>query len=220
MARVIVYLNRLLLLTILCLAISGCQSAYYSTMEKFGVHKRDILVDRVEEARDSQHEAKEQFKSALERFQSVVKVDGGELEKIYKKLSAELERSEDKAQEVYDRVDAVEDVADALFDEWKDELEQYSSASLRRSSQQKLDQTKRRYAQLMRAMRKAEARIEPVLRPLRDQVLFLKHNLNARAILAIQSELAEIEGDVARLIREMEVSIKEADSFIGTLEQG
>ncbi|MEN8232871.1 MAG: DUF2959 family protein, partial [Thermodesulfobacteriota bacterium] len=38
----------------------GCQKAYYNTMEKFGVHKRDIMVDRVEEARDSQEEAKEQ----------------------------------------------------------------------------------------------------------------------------------------------------------------
>ena len=38
----------------------GCQKAYYGTMEKFGVHKRDIMVDRVEEARDSQQEAKEQ----------------------------------------------------------------------------------------------------------------------------------------------------------------
>ena len=28
---------------------SGCQSVYYDTMQKFGVHKRDLLVERVEE---------------------------------------------------------------------------------------------------------------------------------------------------------------------------
>ena len=55
-----------------CLAIvlllGGCSSAYYGAMEKVGVHKRDIMVDRVEDARDSQAAAQEQFKSALEQF--------------------------------------------------------------------------------------------------------------------------------------------------------
>ena len=36
------------------MALSGCQSAYYSAMESVGVHKRDILVDRVEETKESQ----------------------------------------------------------------------------------------------------------------------------------------------------------------------
>ena len=64
------------------LSLSGCQSAYYSTMEKLGVHKRDIMADRVSEARDSQEEAKEQFASALERFSSVLDFQGGTLEEI------------------------------------------------------------------------------------------------------------------------------------------
>ena len=41
--------------------LSSCASIYYSTMETFGVEKRDILVDRVEDARDGQEDAKEQF---------------------------------------------------------------------------------------------------------------------------------------------------------------
>ncbi|PLX86664.1 MAG: DUF2959 domain-containing protein [Desulfuromonas sp.] len=200
------------------LFLAGCQSAYYSTMEKFGVHKRDILVDRVEEARDSQREAKEQFSSALEQFSAVLGFQGGELEEKYDKLKAELDRSEERAAEVRDRVDRVEHVAEALFDEWKDELDQYSSASLRRSSQQKLDQTRRHYAKLKKAMRRAEAKIDPVLTPLRDQVLYLKHNLNARAIASLQAELGTIETDVAALIREMEASIREADAFISAME--
>ncbi len=93
----------------------GCQKAFYSTMEKFGIHKRDIMVDRVEEARDSQQEAKEQFKSFL------------------------------------------------------------------------------------------------------DQVLYLKHNLNAQAIASLQSELGTVESDIAALIKEMEKSIGEANSFIRTM---
>jgi len=195
----------------------GCQKTYYNTMEKFGVHKRDIMVDRVEEARDSQEEAKEQFQSALEQFSSVLGFKGGDLEDKYKKLKAEYDKSEAKANEVTDRIDAVEDVSEALFDEWEDELDQYSSASLRRDSEKKLKATRRQYEQLIRAMNKAEKKIEPVLTALRDQVLYLKHNLNAKAIASLQGELVNVESDIADLVREMEKSIGEANSFIKTM---
>ena len=195
----------------------GCQKAYYSTMEKFGVHKRDIMVDRVEEARDSQQEAKEQFQSALEQFSKVLNYKGGELEDKYKTLQAEYDKSEEKADEVRDRIDAVEDVSEALFDEWENELEQYSNKSLRRDSEKKLAQTRRQYDQLIKAMRRAEAKIDPVLKAFRDQVLYLKHNLNAQAIASLQSELVAVESDIADLIKEMEKSIGEANSFIRTM---
>lgn len=210
-------MKRLLVLLSLVMLV-GCSSAYYGAMEKLGIHKRDILVDRVEEARDSQVETKEQFSSALEQFKSVLAFEGGELEKKYDELKAILDESEDRAEEVRERIDAVENVAEALFDEWEDELAQYSSASMRRSSESQLKQTRSQYYKLIGAMKKAEAKIDPVLNPLRDQVLFLKHNLNARAISSLQAELGQIETDVSRLIREMEISIKEADQFIGTLK--
>ena len=61
----------------LTLALSGCQSAYYSAMEKVGVHKRDILIDRVEETKESQEESQEEFQSALERLTTLINFDGG-----------------------------------------------------------------------------------------------------------------------------------------------
>ena len=197
----------------------GCQTAYYGAMEKLGIHKRDIMVDRVEEARDSQEEAKQQFQSALEQFTTVLNYKGGKLEDKYNTLQAEYDKSEAKAEEVKKRIDAVEDVSEALFDEWEDELDQYTNKSLRRDSEKKLIQTRRQYEQLIKAMRRAEAKIEPVLTAFRDQVLYLKHNLNAQAIASLQNELVAVESDIAVLIKEMEASIKEADSFINTMLQ-
>ena len=54
------------------ISMSGCESTYYNAMEKVGVHKRDILVDRVGEAKEAQEDAQEQFKDALTEFRSVV----------------------------------------------------------------------------------------------------------------------------------------------------
>ncbi len=196
------------------LLFAGCQGAYFKTMEKLGYHKRELLVSSVKDARKSQQEAKEQFQSALEKFNAVLNFKGGELQEKYDKLEAELERSESRANAVRERIDDVEDVAEALFDEWESELDKYSDDSLRRASKIKLDETKGKYKQLIIAMKRAEKKINPVLSVFRDQVLFLKHNLNAQAIASLQGELSSIETDVASLISEMEASIREADVFI------
>lgn len=213
-------LNTMKIFTVFALvfALTSCSSVYYGAMEKIGVHKRDILVDRVIEARDSQKATKEQFASVLERFNTVISFQGGELEDKYRELKKELEKSEEQADDVRNRVDAVEDVAEALFSEWEGELDQYSSSSLRKSSEKQLKQTRSHYYHLIGAMKKAESKIEPVLSPLRDQVLFLKHNLNARAVASLQTELARIEMDVSRLILDMETAMDEADRFIQTLK--
>ena len=200
------------------LGLSSCSTVYYGAMEKMGVHKRDIMVDRVKEARDSQQMAKKEFTNALQQFQAVVKFKGGDLEAQYNKLSKVLEKSEARARDVHDRIAAVEDVSEALFSEWKSELKQYASKELRRASEQKLASTRAQYEKMIGAMKNAEAKIEPVLAPLRDQVLFLKHNLNARAIASLSDELASVQVNVDELIQEMEKAIDEADDFISALK--
>jgi len=198
---------------------TGCQSLYYGAMEKFGKYKRDILVDRVKDARDAQQQTKEQFASALDKFRSVVNVEGGKLQEKYDLLKSELDKSESKASAVKKRISDIEDVANALFDEWTKELDQYKNTELRAASKKKLDQTRQKYTQLIDAMKKADSKIEPVLSAFRDQVLFLKHNLNAQAIASLQSEVSSMEADTGRLIAEMEKSIAEADSFVKTMQE-
>lgn len=196
----------------------GCQTAYFNAMESLGFEKREILVTRVKNAREAQEEAKEQFRSALEQFSALVAYDGGELEDTYNKLQRELDRSEAKAEAVHKRIEAVDDVAGALFEEWEKELDEYANDRLRADSERKLADTRRRYDQLMTAMRRAEAKIEPVLVPLRDNVLYLKHNLNAQAVASLERELVSVQTDVGSLIAEMEAAIAEADAFIAQME--
>lgn len=210
--------TRWFLLSFLLVALAGCQSVYYGAMEKVGVHKRDIMVNRVESAQEAQTDAKEQFESALAEFRAIIQIKDQDLAARYDRLSDEYEDSKAAAESVTDRIDAVEDVSEALFDEWEDEIELYSSANLKRQSAAKLSQTRRQYQGLIRAMRSAEARMEPVLQAFQDQVLFLKHNLNARAIDSLQGELGSIETDVAQLVREMERSIAESEAFISSLQ--
>jgi len=197
----------------------ACSSMYFAGMEKLGVHKREIMVDRVKAARDTQNEAKEQFLSAMGQFKSVVAVQGGDLEEKYEKLSSTLEKSENEAAAVRKRIKSVEEVSEALFTEWSEEIKQYNSESLKKASQRKYDQAKTKYAELMKAMKKAESKLEPDLIPLRYQVLFIKHNLNAKAIAGLSDELISVQSNVDTLVHDMEVAIAEADKFIAALQE-
>ncbi|HDZ08074.1 DUF2959 domain-containing protein [Pseudohongiella sp.] len=205
---------RHLILSLLVLTLPACQTAYYSAMERFGIEKRDILVDRVEEAQDAQEDGQAQFVNALEQFRSVIDFDGGELETVYNRLDSEFQRSEAAATRIRDRIDAVETVAEDLFDEWEDELDLYTNQSLRRDSEQQLRDTRRRYTRLIDAMNRAEESLDPVLDNLRDNVLYLRHNLNSRAVASIRGELDVINADVDELVEAMQQAIAESERFI------
>jgi len=209
---------RTLFVVSLLLVLSGCSSAYYGAMEKIGFAKREILVDRVGDARKAQSEAKEQFSDALQQFLAITQVKTGDLKARYEKLDSEFKRSESRAQEVNDRIAKVEDVADALFKEWHKELKQYSDQNLRAQSERQYDQTRERYVGLLRTMKTAAKRMDPILAKFRDQVLFLKHNLDAQAIAGLGTTTKGLEADVSDLIAEMESSIREADAFIRTMQ--
>jgi len=200
------------------LTCGGCASTYYGAMEKAGIHKRDIMVDRVEDARDVQGEAQQQFKSALEQFDSVVKLKETDLQKAYDSLHREYEASEDVAEKVSSRIAKVESVAEALFDEWEDELNLYESKDLRKSSKDQLKKTRSRYKEMLASMHQAEASMEPVLKIFRDNVLFLKHNLNAQAIGSLQSEFSNLEGEIDILISKMNVAIESSNKFIANIK--
>lgn len=193
---------------------TGCASTGIAIREKLGTPKREQLVERVEETREAQESAKVQFASTLEELQALTNFDGGELESAYKRLSSQLERAEDRAGRVRDKIVSVDRVASALFNEWEDELDQYETESLRNASARQLDETRNRFGDLLFAMRRAESKMDPVLAAFRDQVLYLKHNLNARAIASLDSTLGELEEEIAVLISDMEASIAEANAFI------
>ncbi|WP_394242707.1 DUF2959 domain-containing protein [Vibrio astriarenae] len=201
------------------MTLTGCSSTYYAAMEQVGYHKRDIMVDRVEDAKESQQEAQQEFTSALEALSALTNFNGGELESVYKDINNRYEASEAAAQDVRDRIEAIEDVSDALFEEWQQELKLYSNDKLRRSSEQKLRDTKASYQTMLAAMWKAEQKMTPVLDTLRDNTLYLKHNLNASAIGSLQGEFMSLESDIELAIEQMNAAIAESDKFLQKLNQ-
>jgi len=200
------------------LLLASCSTAYYAAMDQLGYEKRHILVKRVKGAKGSQEKAKDQFASALDEFIEVSNYQGGELEAMYRKVEKAYERSRDRADEVRDKNDAVARTGKALFKEWNKEIKEFTDPELAASSRKKYNASKTRFKALSTAMENAESKLDPVLAKFRDQVLFLKHNLNAKAINALEKRITKVKIDVARLIRDMDRSITEADRFISQME--
>lgn len=215
------FLTHALLFSAIVTVMCGCESTVrktmYSAYEKVGIEKRDILRRRVDSARDDQKEASESFQDALETFQKMYKFDGGNLEHQYNKVKSSYERSADDAAKVHKGIVSMEKVAGDLFDEWENEAKQMESKDLREKSLELRSGTQKRYETVHATLKKSEARMDPILKKLNDQVLFLKHNLNAKAISSLSGESATMEKEIQRLMTEIKAAISEADGFIKEL---
>lgn len=201
-------------LTAAIVILSGCTTIKYNALEKVGIHKRDLLVGNVEDTRDAQKEAQEQFQDALERFGQVITIEETKLKKAYGRLNDEYEDSVEAAEDVSDEIEEVEAVAGDLFKEWRNEIKTYTDAVLQRDSENKLRDTQARYSEMLKTMKDAEASMQPVLNTMRDNVLYLKHNLNAQAVGSLENTFSELEGDIGILIERMNQSIERSDDFI------
>ena len=210
--------RRLACLLVLGLAAAGCQTVYNTTMEKvFGYEKRQLLKGAVTDLQKDQQKAQEEFKDAMTRLKELYAFQGGELESVYNKLKGSYDDCNARATAVHKRIGNMEDIANSMFSEWEKEIQQYTNPALAETSRKQLGETKERYAQLSRTVRASEDSMKPVLGQLKDQVLFLKHNLNAAAIGSLKGEAANIQSQIEQLLGRMNASIAEADAFIKTL---
>jgi hypothetical protein len=190
---------------------------FYSARESIGEHKREIVVYQVEQACVSLQETRDEFEDALEHFKNLVCVNETGLEHKYNLLNRQYQFCRSKSDAVSNRIRAIQEISEALFVEWEGELNEYTNRTLRNNSKQQLKAARQNYARLIKTMQRAESKIQPVLAAFKDQVLYLKHNLNARAIAALQHEFIEISIDISQLIYAMEQTIAEASQFVSVL---
>ena len=199
------------------LSVGGCTRSYYKAMKTFGKEKRDILVSRVKDSKKEQQQAKEQIKTTMESFQELTGFQGGSLEKNYKKLNGEYEKAADSAKKLHDRIDSIDQVSSDLFKEWQKEIDGMENKKLKVQSAAMLRQSRLNEATYIKSMRQTEARMTPVIVAFHDQVIFLKHNLNARAIGSLKGTSAKISTDVDVLMVQLDGSIAQADALIDSL---
>lgn len=197
---------------------AGCRSVKYDVYEFFGTEKRDMLKSALHGLVDDQNQAKEKFGSALDRVKALTGFRGGDLEDEYDRMKSASEAAAASARAIDSRITEIETVSADLFQEWQDEIGKMQTAALKADSQRKLADTKTRYGTMHRSMVLSRAKMDPALTLLNDQVLYLKHNLNAAAIGSLGESMREVEESIGVLQRSIEDSIREAQGFIDTMK--
>lgn len=197
---------------------SGCQSAarkvMYSAYEKLGTEKRDLLKKRVKNARDAQEDSSQEFKDALTQLKELYGYQGGDLEKAYDEVKGDYEDAAKSAEDVHASIEKMDQVANDLFEEWEKEIQEMQTAEYRSDSRKQLGETRAQYEGMHSALLRSEKAMQPALAKLKDQVLYLKHNLNARAIGSLKGKGAALQADIDRVLKEVSASIQKADGFI------
>lgn len=198
--------------------ISGCTTIYYNFWETLGKEKRELLRDNIAAASDDQKEVADEFQDALQRLKATYGIRGPkELETAYEAAKDEYERASAKADALHARVERIDEIAGDLFDEWEGEMQSISDPKLKQRSRQSLHKTKKRFRDLSNALKEVDKSVEPVLVRLKDNVLYLKHNLNAQAIGSLDTEIRDIEKGIENLVSKINSATKASQQFINTL---
>jgi hypothetical protein len=201
----------------LAFVASSCSSSYFSTWDSFGVGKRDMLISRVGQARDEETQAAKEFERALKRFRELLAAKPGDLKDKYSDLKSAYADCEYRAGRVADRVEDIEDFSESMFNEWRDQLDEFESETLRSASETQMNDTNKRYAQMIAVTQRAGTAMKTALGTFRDQRLFLEQDLSAQSIATLRGQSETLEGDLATLQSDLGAAIKAADEFLAAM---
>ncbi len=202
------------LIFLLC---TSCSTVYYNFWEFLGQEKRELLQSEMEAITSNQTDTKEDFKDTLSKIRSEYSYKEGSLESTYDDLSDDYNDLHSNAEDLSKSIDKAKNIAEDLFDEWEDEASKITNSKFRAESLRKRVITMTKFKVALKSVRKVESKMTKVLVKLNDRVLYLKHNLNAKAIGKIKIELKNIEQDIVSLIGQIDESNQQANSFINDI---
>ncbi len=174
--------------------------------------KHDLLFEQIEESIALQQETKQYIEQAYDVLANVSD-DVGDVEGQKKEINQAYQQSESLAQKLKAKITKVDRTAKTLFIEWRRELRQYNNKNLREKSAQNLDNTKQQYATVRESMQKSYQSIEPLLRLLHDNELYIKHNRSVAAMQGFQSEVKAAGSNIDGILADIETAITDSEAF-------
>lgn len=200
------------------LLITSCSHVYYKSWELLGKEKRELLSSKMSALNEDQTEAKEEFANVLEEIRSKYSFKEGNLENTYDRMSSNYNDMNEEVEDLGSQIEDVESIAKDLFEEWKAEAKEFTNKDYERTSLQKLRVTRANFNEVLKESEATEKAMQKVLAKFHEQVIYVKHNLNAKAVGRLASELQNIQEVMRKLIQQINSSIQKADRFIKDFE--
>jgi hypothetical protein len=202
-------------LVLACL-LGGCSTMYYAAMSQLGWERRDILVHRIEVARDSLRATGRALDAAWRTFHAAAAADA-DAAVVPAHLQTAYAHTDASARDAQQHVAAVESAGRALFEAWREDVAGTEDAALRTRDAELYERARARYDSTLAAMRQALAGIPPVLDLLRDQAAFLQRDQGPAARGALRAALAAAVADAGRLQQDIGRAIIEANASVQQL---
>lgn len=177
------------------------------------------LVAQAVQAREAQRAAAEQFQSAQEQVINLANCQSGSLQAMHAATVAEHDDAVQAVVAMNSAIDAFEQSADTVFQQWQIETEALTDADLKAASQASLIQSFQSYEGLIEVMRQSEAQADPVLAALNNTVSSMQDSLNASGVAARKDQLDALANDIGELVQQLNSSIVRADEFISSAQQ-
>ena len=181
-------------------------------------HKRtDELIERIDETVKEMREGRKRVAKTLAAYNEVFSREEKRRRSAYKDLVKSLDKQEERSKKLRERFKELEKTAEKYFKEWSKSLKEIKKGELRDRSATRLDETRKRYLELIGAGEEAQNGFRPVVEGLEDQVVYLGHDLNQTSVESLETDRAKIN-DVARgLMARIDSFAAAADAYVASL---
>ena len=208
--------SRLLVFT-LALLVAGCASSG----AKESVQEVEGLASRIERVHETAERAKERARGAVDRLSSLVAPDfDGDAVAAYMDLVDAVELSERDAERLRGELEPMRKAAEQVFAQWEADLEAYSSPRIRQRSSERLAVTRQRFDAIVKSLTPALDSLDTFHAALRDQVLFLEHDLNREAAALVQPEAMRLAQDAGRIEATLDVCLATTQAYVAATLAG
>jgi hypothetical protein len=179
-----------------------------------GVKQTEKLLKQAGETVKAVSEGRAQVQKTLDTYNSLVQGKAEDPKKAYKNLQKEMERCDDRVADVQRKRDEMQVEADKYFGDWNSSLAGISDPGLRKQSEDRLSKARAQYDGILEATEAAGADFKPFMTSLKDQVVYLGHDLNPAALKSLAGTASKLNGDATALFGKIDGAVSKANSYI------
>jgi hypothetical protein len=182
-----------------------------------GVKQIQELIKKANAGVESINDTKAQLQKTMDAYNTVLAPDVKDRRDAYKKLQKEVNESEKKRAVVATRNGEMNVEAGKLFKTWEGSTAAIQDPELRKRSQDRLAQAKKRYSDIQANGQGAARLYTPFMKALQDQVTYLGHDLNAGAVASLKPEADKLNAQAKELYSAIDKTTAAATSNISQL---
>lgn len=203
---------------LLLLVLPGIAHAQIFGSDPESLKRTDKLIEGAENLIKEAVKARNEIEKTLTSYNALFAGDVQDVRKAYKDVEKGLESTEKQRDEVKKRVDSMKVEADAYFASWNESLQQIGSDNLRKRSEDRMNETKSHFNGVLAAVADARGAYEPFAANLKDQWVYLGHDLNADGIASLKPDADELNSKARNLFKSIDDGMKKADEYVESLK--